>query len=66
MFNPQVREIRPIKTYPCKCFHQVWNKARVDDLLDLGVPSCSDVGQSPRCLFLDVGFFVTQQSGEHG
>lgn len=41
------------------------NKACVDNLLDLRVLPCSDVGQSPGRLLLDVGFFVAQQLGEH-
>lgn len=59
-------ERRNATTHLHQCLDQVRNETRVDDLLDLGVPPCGDVGQSPRCLLLDVGLFVAQQSGEHG
>lgn len=52
--------------YPHKHVNQVRNKACVDDLLDLGVLPCCDVGQSPCCLLLNIGFFVAQQLGKHG
>lgn len=53
-------------TYPHKHINQVGNEACIDDFLDLGVPSCGDVGQSPGCLLLNVGFVVAKQLGEHG
>lgn len=52
--------------YPHKHVNQVRNKACVDDLLDLGVLPCCDVGQSPCCLLLNIGFFVAQQLRKHG
>lgn len=63
IFSPPAGKIT--KTYPHKHIDHVRNKACVDDLLDLGVLPCCDVGQSPGRLLLNVGFFVAQQLGEH-
>lgn len=41
------------------------NNARINDFLDLGISPRRDVGQGPRGLLLDVGFFVAQQRHEH-
>lgn len=63
--NINLKKKQTKKTYPNKHINHVRNKARVDDLLNLGVLPCCDVGQSPGCLLLHVGFFVAQQLGEH-
>lgn len=41
------------------------NNAGINDFLDLGISPRRDVGQGPRGLLLDVGFFVAQQRHEH-
>lgn len=46
--------------------HQHGHQACIDDLLDLGVLPCSDIGQGPGSLFLDIGLVVAQQAWEHG
>lgn len=45
--------------------HQDWYQACTDNLLNLGIPSSSDVGHCPGCFFLDVGLVVAQQASEH-
>lgn len=57
----KVKILTETLTYPHKQIHHVWNEACIDDLLDLSVLPCCDVGQSPGCLLLNVGLFVAQQ-----
>lgn len=67
LYSPNSQnKCRHLKTYPQECFNHVGNYSCIDDFLDLGVSACSDVGQSPSCLLLNIGFFVAQQTGEHG
>lgn len=54
------------RTYLHQCVDQVRYEACVDDLLDLAVFPCCDVGQSPGGLLLNVGLLVAQEPGEHG
>lgn len=45
--------------------HQDRHQACIDNFLDLAVLASSDVGHSPGCFFLDVGFVVAKQAGHH-